>query len=634
MKKKIAVFTSGWCTEILSQFLTGMQSALTDDSADIFLFLCYPAPSDTDANKQGEMNIFNLPDLHDFDGTVIFGSGIDYQDRNDQIIARSRDAGIPIVMQGGRREGVCYVGSDNYQATRDMCEHLIKEHGAENIVFFAGTRDSYDSELRLKAIRDYLKDNDMEDHLTDVLYTQWEMAETTRLVNDMCSSGAKLPDAIICANDGLAQQTCIALNNNGIDVPGDILITGFDFSYSGRIFYPSISSVDQCFVEMGATAVKLWREQVSGSDKVEGEVIPCRFIPGESCCCNEFRSSDELRRHVGRSEFTNRATNTYFTRKLDVIDSTILSCHNYEDFKLSLYELLNKDHDFEGDSFHVVLEPNLGLSIYDSDIKLNTDRYSSRMDVLYSAEDGVTFNEHIFHSSDLIPGYKASGANHLYTFVPLHESDLAFGYLIFRDCIDKIDNRFLHVYANRMSVVIDKFRHTLALDLINKRLLDMMRRDSLTSVNNRVAYDDKEKLLQSQINSEQGVKFAIAMFDLNNLKLINDSLGHEVGDRYLIRSCHLICNVFKHSPVYRMGGDEFVAILTGEDYENRDELREEFNSKLSPYSDSLPLPDDYVSVAIGISAFDPSTDQNPADVSKRADEEMYKDKSAKKKNQA
>ena len=633
MKKKIAVFTSGWCTEILSQFLTGMQSALTKESADIFLFLCYPTPSDTDANKQGEMNIFNLPDLHDFDGTIIFGSGIDYQDRTDQIIARSIEAGIPVVMQGGRREGVCYVGSDNYQATRDMCEHLIKEHGAKDIVFFAGTRDSYDSELRLKAIRDYLKDNGMDYYLKDVFYTNWEMAEAARLVKEMCSSGSKLPDAIICANDGLAQQACITFGNNGIDVPGDILITGFDFSYSGRIFYPSISSVDQCFVEMGATAVKLWKEQISGSGNIEGEVISCKFIPGESCGCHELRSSDELRRRVGRLEFTNRATNTYFTRKLDVIDSTILSCHTYEDFKTRLNALLNDNHDFEGDSFHVILEPNLGLSIYDNDIKLNTDRYSKHMDVLYSTEDGVKFNERVFHSRELIPGRNASGANHLYAFLPLHESDLAFGYLIFRDCIDKIDNRFLHIYSNRMSVVIDKFRHTLALDLVNKRLLDMMRRDPLTSVNNRIAYDDKEKLLQSQINSEQGVKFAIAMFDVNNLKLINDSLGHEAGDKYLIRSCHLICSVFKHSPVYRMGGDEFVAILTGEDYENRDELRDEFNSRLSPFKDSLPLPDDYVSVAIGIAAFDPSVDLNLGDVSKLADEEMYKDKNAKK-NQA
>lgn len=633
MKKKIAVFTSGWCTEILSQFLTGMQSALANESADIFLFLCYPTPSDTDANKQGEMNIFNLPDLHDFDGTVIFGSGIDYQDRTDQIIARSREAGIPIVMQGGRRDGVCYVGSDNYQATRDMCEHLVKEHGVKNIIFFAGTSDSYDSELRLKATRDYLEDNGLQDYLKDVFYTKWEMAEAARLVKELCSSGQDLPDAIICANDGLAMQTCITLSNNGYDVPGDVLVTGFDFSYSGRIFYPSIATVDQCFIEMGATAVRLWKKQLEGSEDAEGEVIPCKFIPGESCGCHELRSSDELRRRVGRGEFTSRATNTYFTRKLDSIDSTILSCHTYEDFKTRLNALLNDNHDFEGDSFHVLLEPNLGLSIYDSDIKLNTDRYSKHMDVLYSAEDGTKFSEHVFHSRDLIPGYRGTGANHLYVLLPLHESDLAFGYLIFRDCIDKIDNRFLHIYSNRMSVVIDKFRHTLALDLVNKRLLDMMRRDPLTNVNNRIAYDDKEKLLQSQINSELGVKFAIAMFDVNNLKLINDSLGHEAGDKYLIRSCHLICNVFKHSPVYRMGGDEFVAILTGEDYENRDELREEFNSRQSPFTDSLPLPDDYVSVAIGISAFDPSTDLNLADVSKRADEEMYKDKSAKK-NQA
>ena len=88
MKKKIAMFTTGWCAEILSRFLSGMMTALTDDDADIFLFLCYPTYIDTAANKQGEMNIYNLPDLNDFDGTVIFGSGLDFKDRVDQIITR------------------------------------------------------------------------------------------------------------------------------------------------------------------------------------------------------------------------------------------------------------------------------------------------------------------------------------------------------------------------------------------------------------------------------------------------------------------------------------------------------------------------------------------------------------------
>ena len=115
--------------------------------------------------------------------------------------------------------------------------------------------------------------------------------------------------------------------------------------------------------------------------------------------------------------------------------------------------------------------------------------------------------------------------------------------------------------------------------------------------------DDKEKHLQAQINSDPDCEFAIAMFDVNSLKLINDSLGHEAGDKYLLRACHLICEVFKHSPVYRMGGDEFIVVLSGEDYKNRDSLMKKINEMMSPYSDTLPLPPDYVSIACGISAF-------------------------------
>jgi diguanylate cyclase (GGDEF)-like protein len=145
-----------------------------------------------------------------------------------------------------------------------------------------------------------------------------------------------------------------------------------------------------------------------------------------------------------------------------------------------------------------------------------------------------------------------------------------------------------------------------------------------------MAYEDKENLLQSQINTEPDLEFALAMFDVNNLKVINDSQGHEAGDAYLVRACRLICDVFKHSPVYRMGGDEFVAVLTGEDYKKRDKNVKALNKKMSPYTDELPFPEDYVSIACGIAVYDPETDVSVADVIKRADEAMYKDKAAKK----
>ena len=189
--------------------------------------------------------------------------------------------------------------------------------------------------------------------------------------------------------------------------------------------------------------------------------------------------------------------------------------------------------------------------------------------------------------------------------------------------MEKVENHFLQNYQSRMGLVFDKFRHALSLDLINKRLIEVMRKDPLTNVNNRMAYEDKEKFLQSEINSDSDTRFAIAVFDVNNLKLVNDSKGHDAGDEYLIRACHLICDVFKHSPVYRVGGDEFIAVLSGDDYQQREDRLTELNNRMSTYTNVLPLPDDYISVACGISSYDPAKDMSVQDILKRADEKMY-----------
>ena len=626
MKKKIAVFTTGWCSEILSQFLTGMQESLKNEQVDIFLFLCYPVYIDTPAIKRGELNIFSLPELKDFDGVVIFGSGLNFQTEIERLISRAKKARIPVIMQGARHDDTYYIGSDNYVATRAMCDHLQRKHDVHNIIFLAGTRDSLDSELRLQAVKDHLEEHGSADDLKEVFYTKWENAAVTEYINDFCRSGRPLPDVFICANDGLAMETCVTLNKNGYDVPGDVLVTGYDFIDDSQIFDPSIASVDQCFTEMGATCGSLWLDLISGIDREKSVIIPCKFIPGESCDCSEFRNSDKIRRRVGREAFSKRAMTTYFNRKLNLIDSTVLSCLTYQEFRDSLHRLLTENHSYEGDSFHIMLEPNFGLSIYDRNIKLRKNGYSTYMEIIYSTEDGVPTEELQFRSRELVPGYKSEGENHMYVFLPIHEADEAYGYIVFRDCMDKVENHFLQTYQSRMGLVFDKFRHALSLDLLNKRLLELMRRDPLTNVNNRTAYEDKEKYLQSEINMETGLGFAIAMFDVNSLKLINDNRGHDAGDAYLIRSCRLICNVFKHSPVYRIGGDEFVAILEGEDYEKRDELMSEIKSRMNPYSDKMPLPLDYISIACGMAVFDPGNDRTVQDIIKRADEDMYKNK--------
>lgn len=626
MKKKIAIFTTGWCCEILSQFLTGMQEALRNSETDLFIFLCYPTYIDKPEIKHGELNIFSLPNLKDFDGMVIFGSSLNFQSELNDLVARGKRAGIPIFMQGAQHENAYYIGSDNYVATREMCRHLTERHNVENIIFLAGTRDSYDSELRLKAIRDHLDELGLSDELKEIIYTNWENALAHRYIDEYCQSGRPLPDVFICANDGLAMETCIALSANGYSVPEDVFVTGFDFIDDSQVFDPSISSVDQRFTAMGHECGQLFLDIKAGEKREQSVIIPCKFIPGESCGCSELRNSDKIRRHVGREAFSKRTMTNYFNRKLNLMDSTILSCLSYQEFKEEVNRLYTENHDYEGDSFHILLDPNFGLSIYDTNIKLRKNGYSNYVEVLYSTEDGNVFREQQFRSKALIPGYTGEGPNHMYVFLPIHEADEAYGYIIFRDCMDKVANHFLQTYQNRLGLVLDKFRHSLSLDLLNKRLIQLMRKDPLTNVNNRTAYEDKEKRLQSEINMESGARFAIAMFDVNSLKLINDNRGHDAGDAYLIRACRLICNVFKHSPVYRIGGDEFVAVLDGGDYDKRDELFDEIKARMNPYTDKMPLPLDYISIACGLAVFDPANDRTVQDIVKRADEEMYKNK--------
>lgn len=76
------------------------------------------------------------------------------------------------------------------------------------------------------------------------------------------------------------------------------------------------------------------------------------------------------------------------------------------------------------------------------------------------------------------------------------------------------------------------------------------------------------------------MEFAIAVFDLNNLKDINDRLGHEVGDQYIKNACRVICDSFKHSPVFRVGGDEFAVFLENTDYWVRERIMQQFDSRM------------------------------------------------------
>ncbi|PHU34152.1 EAL domain-containing protein [Pseudobutyrivibrio ruminis] len=101
--------------------------------------------------------------------------------------------------------------------------------------------------------------------------------------------------------------------------------------------------------------------------------------------------------------------------------------------------------------------------------------------------------------------------------------------------------------------------------------------DELTGVKNKNAYAEAENLLNEQIKTGKVKDYAIVVCDMNGLKDVNDTLGHLAGDQFIKDGCMLICNAFAHSPVYRVGGDEFVVIAQGKDYSKLDYLIEKID---------------------------------------------------------
>ena len=158
-------------------------------------------------------------------------------------------------------------------------------------------------------------------------------------------------------------------------------------------------------------------------------------------------------------------------------------------------------------------------------------------------------------------------------------------------------------------------------------------KDSLTSVGNKNAYNKRIKEIEKKL-SEGDYEFAIVMVDVNGLKKINDNHGHSCGDIYLQGCCHFICEVFKRSPVFRIGGDEFVAILHGEDYDDRDEKVRELRMEFENSFRNIDTPDWLkYSAAVGVAINDQEGDTVET-VFKRADDNMYAEKTKFKKENA
>lgn len=168
----------------------------------------------------------------------------------------------------------------------------------------------------------------------------------------------------------------------------------------------------------------------------------------------------------------------------------------------------------------------------------------------------------------------------------------------------------------------------LYMNVQSKREKDMDRlafHDSLTGLKNATAY--RYILNQLDIKMQnQSVDFAVVVMDINGLKRINDEYGHETGNLFIVSAGKFMCDIFGEAAVFRIGGDEFVAILEGENYDNRDKLIEKFDREMEHTEllwEERRFP---ISIARGMAEYHREEEMFYSDVFQAADQAMYKNK--------
>ena len=625
MKKRIALFANGWTSENLVNYIKALKSGLPDNYADIYLFMSYGSYGMPDINRKAEGMVYKLPDLKTFDAAVVFGSGLNFKEDIDNIYSSIEESGIPAISIGMKHDGFSYFGVDNRPGMYELCEHLIDVHKVRSVVFLAGSAENEDSNVRLEVLKKCMADHGIAFSDDNVYYTDWEVSKCREHMEALMDKYPELPNAIICANDTLAIHATLFLSERGINIPESTIITGYDNLSQGQHYYPAITTVDQGYDDLGKLSAEKLLSIFNGDKSVVSTRINSRCIIKESCGCTDF-DGDKIRRDFAHQYPVATQRNYGISGRLFALEQAILKSQSYSELTANLREIFSGNTGSEGNTFYMMLDPifeNLG-----KDVTLPAFTYNNEFNVIIGKHDAIPSEAYRVSRNSLVPEEDLCEQNRLYVIVSLYYESFICGYLAFGDALNSILESDLYLFNNRINRILMFFKRNLQLTELNSMLSELMDQDALTRVKNRSAYEKYLKNLEADFIEGENKPFAVIYFDINNLKMVNDMYGHEKGDAYIKNSCRLICNTFKRSPVFRIGGDEFVTVAQNDDYTNRHELlnhMREHMEALKIKGDAVPLTE-RISIASGMAEYDRTLDDDFASIFKRADELMYENK--------
>ena len=643
-RKTVAVFLS----RIYSSMVRDTEKGLTEAAlkagiklifftsfSDEFSYKDYPQMEFYD---KGDLATLSLPDLDSFDGIVYMGAVFPagHVEWLEKVLQQTK---TPVMNIGKEIPGTYTLLNDEQVSYGKILEHLIIDHGCKEIFHVAGRKEAYFTQDRIVAYQNVMRKYGLKCDEDRIFYGSLWMDCGMDAVESILEKykdvpGRTLPDAIVCANDYTAIGVVDALKEKGFQVPGDVLVTGYDAVEESQLGYPTITTASQPFYEQGIASIenllKIWR-----GEPVDHIILTVGgLIKGQSCGCDSlmnFKGRTIRERYVAsinEMEYLARST-TNLIIGLSSVD-TLKKCFEV------LEDNLRLDTGFTSAALCLADTWDKHKSVTDE----NFDIREQQMSVVLGLYRDQPVERCVLKKGEIIPKEFFEGPEPFYVF-PIHYLDYFMGYLVVEADVMHNNQQIVKSWLVNLGSMLENWRIRQELRKAVEHLEKLYNKDTLTGLYNRRGYELFFTEYYHSCQKEQ-TGLAVFMIDMDGMKQINDSYGHAEGDYSLC----VIAEAMKAASgkdeiCVRTGGDEFVVLAKGYDEQAVKDFIRRFRVNMSRHI-ARDKKEFHVSVSVGcymrVPAEGEDRKRTVEDISeeflKKADVEMYKEKKIHKKNKA
>lgn len=502
-----------------------------------------------------EKNIFRFAAVQKLDGIIIVPDSYEEGEFRDLLYGMLRDhAHCPVVALRHRGNTYDCVYTDESEAIRPVVRHLIEDHGLKRIAFQTGFPGHTEARQRLGVYRE-----EMEAHGLPVpedwvcpgnMWTNCGEEAYDRFFRGR--DRADWPEAVACANDYMAVGLIRVLQERGIRVPEDVIVTGFDNIPRFGVDVPSLTTVQPDYEEMVVQALRHLDRQIRGGMVRLGQTrisLGGLFIKGESCGCGQ--------RH--RDYF--RDVSSYLTARLELENDQDAMINNLSIDLGGCDDLTELHNVMISKRVENPIMRDHYLCLFGEPGNL-MEESGTRACLVHAIRDHRDCGMPMitFERSSLLPPMAERLEEPQMLFVKLlHQRGHNFGYSVFQYVHGEVPSR-VYVQTNvLLSIALSNIHKRAELmRLYEERRLSSIT-DMMTGLLNRRGLLEK---LEPAWLGMMGQEAAFVCIDMDHLKQINDAYGHAAGDfaiRLIGRAIQ--ATLPAEATGARIGGDEFVVFL-------------------------------------------------------------------------